>query len=86
MVVKTNNKRQTMSTFKSAEIANVFAQLIETGFDPTIIMSFGKLISECEDDGSGLLEFLNAVLEQLQKSTQPLTKIGNNDLNLSSDF
>ncbi len=62
-----------MSTFKSAEIASVFTQLVANGIDGTVAMSFGKLISQCEDDGSGLLEFFNAVLEQLQKSTQPPT-------------
>jgi hypothetical protein len=66
-------KRPTMSTFKSAEIASVFTQLVANGIDGTVAMSFGKLISQCEDDGSGLLEFFNAVLEQLQKSTQPPT-------------
>ena len=67
-------KRPTMSTFKSAEIASVFTQLMANGIDRTVAMSFGKLISQCEDDGSGLLEFFNAVLEQLQKSSQPPTQ------------
>jgi hypothetical protein len=62
-----------MSTFKSAEIATVFAQLIENGIDSTVMMSFGKLISECEDDGSGILEFFNAVLEQLKNSNETPT-------------
>jgi len=81
MVVKTND--QTMSTFKSAEIASVFTQLMANGIDGTVAMSFGKLISQCEDDGSGLLEFFNAVLEQLQKSTQPpnYTETGQNNHN-----
>jgi len=41
------------------------------GIGSTVAMAFGQLIAECEDDGSGLLEFFEAVLEQLQLQTPP---------------
>ncbi len=63
-----------MSTFKSAEISNVLAQLIANGIGGSVSMAFGRLIAECEDDGSGLLEFFEAVLEQLQTPNTNHTK------------
>jgi hypothetical protein len=60
-----------MPVFRTAEISNVLAQLMANGIGSTVAMAFGQLIAECEDDGSGLLEFFEAVLEQLQLQTPP---------------
>ena len=56
--------------FKTTEISEVFTQLLNHGLDMTTAMAFGRLIAECEDDGSGLLEFFHAVLEQYQNQNK----------------
>jgi hypothetical protein len=60
-----------MPVSKSAEIATVFAQLLSNGLDHPTAEVFRTFITECKDDGSGLLEFFKAVLEQLPPPTRP---------------
>jgi len=56
--------------FKTTEISEVFTQLLNHGLNLTTALAFGQLIDECTDDGSGLIEFFHAVLEQYQNQNQ----------------
>ena len=55
-----------MSRFKTAEIFAVFTQLYALGLPQSTAEIFYQRISECEDDGSELLEFFEFILLQYQ--------------------